>query len=90
MNSQNSYFNDIYGNFGVLTPKCYGASSMNRIDPKEFPFSVCSRDFKTRAEAEQFAKKRSGEIGDDVIISQRVAIVKFPVPDLKVEELVVS
>lgn len=77
--------------FGVLYDDIYdGVKKMNKVDPKEFPFSVCGKDFKTRPDAENYAKKRSGEIGDDVIISQRIAIVKFPVPDLKVEELVVS
>jgi hypothetical protein len=68
----------------------YGVSKVCKIDPKEFPFSVEHKNFKTRAEAENYAKRRSGEINDDVIISQRVAIVKFPIPDLKVEDLVVS
>ena len=77
--------------FGVIYDDIYyGANKVKKIDPKEFPFIVSGYDFKTRAEAETYAKKRSGEIGDDVIISQRIAIVKFPVPDLKVEELVVS
>lgn len=61
-----------------------------KIDPKEYPFSVLCKDFKTRADAENYAKKRSGETNDDVVILQRVAVVKFPIPDLKVEELVVS
>lgn len=75
--------------FGYLRDDIYGVKMVN-IDPKEYPFNVDGKDFKTRVDAENYAKKRSGDLCDDVVISQRVALVKFPVPDLKVEELVVS
>ncbi len=91
----NSCFNDfrhlVPQPFGirVIDDFCDGVNKV-KINPKEYPFHIGYSNFKTRAEAETFAKKRAGETGDDVVISQRVAVVKFPVPDLKVEELVVS
>jgi len=85
--NHNSCFNPFLNVYPIGN---YGASKVYKIDPKEFPFSVEHKNFKTRVEAENYAKRRSGEVNDDVIISQRVAIVKFPVPDLKVEDLVVS
>lgn len=80
---------DYYDGYANVSQK-KKEKNMREFDPKEYPFHVGYNDFKTRADADNFAKKQSGEIGDDVIISQRIAIVKFPVPDLKVEELVVS
>lgn len=98
MNNQSNYsntrhliMNELYWDpfrYGISASA--GVNKVCKIDPKEYPFSVAGKDFKTRADAENYAKKRSGEMNDDVIISQRIAIVKFPVPDLKVEELVVS
>lgn len=67
-----------------------GCNKMHEVNPKEFPFNVRGKDFKTRSEAEDFAKKVAGDLCNDVVISQRIALVKFPVPDLKVEELVAS
>lgn len=57
------------------------------IDGKEFPYQVNTKDFKTLKEAEAFAKKKASEEHEDVVIKQRISVVRFPIPDLKIESL---
>lgn len=58
------------------------------VSPKDYPYQVGTKDFKTLEEAEEFAKRRASEEHIDVVIKQRISVVKFPLPDLKVESLV--
>lgn len=61
---------------------------VDSTDPKEFPYQIGSQNFKSLSEAEGFAKRLAAEEHEDVVIKQRVSVVRFPLPDLKVESLV--
>lgn len=61
---------------------------VDSIDPKEYPYQIGAKDFKSLADAERFAKQIASEEHEDVVIKQRISVVRFPIPDLKVESLV--
>lgn len=67
---------------------CNKKYRVDTIDPKEYPYQIGTKDYKTLPEAEAAAKRLASEEHEDVVIKQRVSVVKFPLPDLKVESLV--
>lgn len=78
-----------YDCFGSVNfhPKRKGGY-VDSADPKEFPYQIGNQNFKSLSEAEGFAKRLASEEHEDVVIKQRVSVVRFPLPDLKVESLV--
>lgn len=77
---------DMYDNIN-FHPKRKGGY-VDSADPKIYPYQIGSQDFKSLSEAEGFAKRLAAEEHEDVVIKQRVSVVRFPLPDLKVESLV--
>lgn len=76
---------EVYDNRKSAFTKC-----LENIDAKEYPYQIGRTDFKTLADAEAYAKRLAAEEHEDVVIKQRVSVVRFPLPDLKVESLVLS
>lgn len=86
-----NYYNDPY----ICSPTYWSSDVKRRnitdtVDPKDYPYQIGSVDFKDIGSAEAYAKKLASEEHEDVVIKQRVSVVRFPLPDLKVESLVLS